>query len=86
MKGSNQDLYSEYQEFMEKQLDIELVALFNREATIRAWVSSRGLYLQALRREMIRRGIDLSAFGGPDHLNYRGVARLEDGKLVPVEN
>ena len=86
MKGSNQDLYSEYQEFMEKQLDIELVALFNREAAIKTWGSSRGLYLTALRREMVRRGIDLSAFGGPKSLHWRGVARLEDGKLVPVEN
>jgi hypothetical protein len=52
--------YLEFRERLADLSDHELLRCYNREVNINAWVSSRGIYLMALRDTLEERGFDLS--------------------------
>lgn len=75
------DQYGFNERFERSSID-ELVQAFNREVGSRAWVGVRAVYLDALMRALLARGVDCSDViqGGSIHLSQR--VRLDGRRLV----
>ena len=52
------DLSNEFKESFQKETDQELIAIFNKYVGNRGWCSAKGVYLAALREEIIKRDFD----------------------------
>ena len=52
------DLSNEFKESFKKETDQELIAIFNKYVGNRGWCSAKGVYLAALREEIIKRDFD----------------------------
>lgn len=73
----------QYRQSLAAKDDEALIVSLNREARGRGWVSARGVYLQALRAEVGRRGWDLAAVDGLAHLaGSMHQFVLEKGRLL----
>ena len=75
-------LEKSFRERLAGESDDELVASLNREVGNNGWVSVRGLYLMLLRREVSKRGWDLSPVDGLAVFPGGRKFALEDGRLV----
>jgi len=61
----------------------QLVQAINDITRIPEFSNGRGSYINVVRQELNRRGIDFSLIGGPDHLTYLDRVKLVNGKLYP---
>ena len=52
------DLSNEFKESFQKETDQELIAIFNKYVGNRGWCSAKGVYLAALREEIIKWDFD----------------------------
>jgi hypothetical protein len=77
------DKYGFRQSLREKTVE-ELVAAFNREVGIRAWVSARAVYLMALRDALLATGLDCSSFISDDGMEMDQVVTRKGDAIVPV--
>ena len=52
------DLSKQFKESFQKETVQELIAIFNKYVGNRGWCSAKGVYLAALREEIIKRDFD----------------------------
>ncbi|MDG1429312.1 MAG: hypothetical protein P8H56_04120 [Crocinitomicaceae bacterium] len=77
----NSDVVQSFR-FRKSSLD-QLVQAINDITRIPEFKNGRGSYINVVRQELNRRGIDFSLIGGPDHLTYLDRVKLVNGKLYP---
>ncbi len=75
----------EFTDSFRKKTDEELVAFFNKEVGVKGWVSVRGAYLEALRKVLVERGIDISSVHDGTSTKLDKKVILKDNKLVRVD-
>ena len=80
---ANQNHYVEFKEGFQKMDNNELLVAFNQEVGKTGWVSARGDYLSALRKEFDDRGFDYSSIGDKSCLSINKKIKLVDKKIVP---
>lgn len=74
----------EYIELLKSLSDIELIKRFNAQVGIRTWGIARQGYINALRFEIERRGIDFSLIGNENYLSFKYAVCLKDNKLYRI--
>lgn len=52
------DLSREFKERFQEKTDQELIAIFNQYVGNKGWCSAKGVYLAALREEIVKRNFD----------------------------
>jgi hypothetical protein len=81
MKSTSQIQYESFLEDLKVLTDQEIIQAFNKEVGNTGWVSARGSYLAAIRKEFERRSFDYSLIGNERSLSLVSSVKLKDGKL-----
>ena len=86
MKPTSQIQFENFLQDLKVLNDNELIQAFNKQVGNTGWVSARGAYLAAIRKEFERRNFDYSQIGDEMSLSLRSKIRLENLKIKKMVN
>jgi len=81
MKPTSQIQFENFLQDLKVLNDNELIQAFNKQVGNTGWVSARGAYLAAIRKEFESRNFDYSQIGDEMSLSLRSKIRLENLKI-----